>query len=83
MFLLCSALYAECPYYVALYMQSVLIVQCFICTVSVYVVLYVQSVLIVCLICKVSLLFALYAKCPYYVLDMQSVLMMCFVCKVS
>jgi hypothetical protein len=32
--LLCSALYAKCPYYVLLYMQSVLIMQCFICKVS-------------------------------------------------
>ena len=28
------ALYAKCPYYVVLYMQSVLIIQCLICKVS-------------------------------------------------
>ena len=32
--LLCSALYAKCPYFVVLYMQRVLIMQCFICNVS-------------------------------------------------
>ena len=31
MSLCCSALYAKCPYYVVLYMQSVLNTQCFIC----------------------------------------------------
>ena len=70
-------------------MQSVLIVQCFICKASLkcsalyakcpyYVVLYMQSVLIMqCFICKVSLLCsALYAKRPYNaVLYMQSVLL--------
>ena len=56
--LLCSALYANCPYYAALYMQSVPIMQRFICKVSLlcsalyakcpyYVVLYMQSVLII------------------------------------
>ena len=60
-------------------MQSVLIMQCFICKVSVlysalyakwpyYVVLYMQTVLIIqCFTCRVSWLFStLYAKCPYY-----------------
>ena len=60
-------------------MESVLIIRCFICIVSLlfsalyakcpyYVVLYVQSV---------HIMRALYAKCPYYVvLYMQSVLIM-------
>ena len=59
MSVLSSALYAKCPYYVVLYMQSALIIHCFSCKVSVlvcalytkcpyyhYVVLYMQSVLI-------------------------------------
>ena len=33
--LLCSGLYATCPYYVVVYMQSVLIIYCFICKVGV------------------------------------------------
>ena len=55
--LLCKALYAKCPYYERLYMQSVFIVHGFICKVSLlctalyakcpyYVRLYMQSVLI-------------------------------------
>ena len=36
MSLLCGAFYAECPYYVVLYMQNVLVIMwCFICRVSV------------------------------------------------
>ena len=66
-------------YHAVLNMQSVLIIQCFICTVSLscsalyekchyYVVLYMQSVSIIqCFICTMILLFsALYTKCPYY-----------------
>ena len=79
-------------------MQSVRIIQCLICKVSLLfsalyakclysLVLYMQSVLIIlCFICKVSLLScALYAKYPYHpVRYMQSVLtIMCFICKVS
>ena len=57
MFLLFSALYAKCPYYLMLYMQSVLIIYCFVCKVF---------LLYSALYAKVSLLFsALYAKCPY------------------
>ena len=74
--LLFSTLYENCPHYVELYVQSVLIMLCFICKVSSlccvlyakcphYVVFCMQSVLIVlCFICKVSsLCCVLYAKC--------------------
>ena len=59
MSLLFSALYAKCPYYLVLYMQTLLIMYCFICKVSLfllsafyakcpyYVGLYTQSVLII------------------------------------
>ena len=81
-------LYAKCPYFVVLYMQSALINWCFICKVSLLfgalyawcpysLVFFMQSVLVIwCFICKASLLFgALYAKCPYcVVLYMQRVL---------
>ena len=82
------ALQAKCPYCAVLYMQSVLIISCFICKASfLFRVLHARSVLMIsCLICKVSLLFrALYAKCPYYfVLYMQSVLIIkCVICNVS
>ena len=75
--LLCSYLYAECPYCAVLDVQIVFIVQCWMCKVSFlcsagcakrpyYAVLDVQSVLIMqCWMCKVSLL------CSYYI--MQSV----------
>ena len=90
----------QCPYYVMLYMQSVLIrsylvlyttsmqsvliIPCFICKLSlllsalyakVLITYKVSLLFIQCFICKVSLLFrALYAKYPYYlVLFMQSV----------
>ena len=56
--LACTALHAQCHYYVLLYMHSVLIMYCFTCTVS---------LLCTALYAKVSLLCtALYAKCPYY-----------------
>ena len=65
-----SALYAKCPYYyLVLYMQSVLIIECYICNVSLlFTALYAT--------CPYY-----YAKCPYYVvLYMQSVLIMhCFI----
>ena len=76
--LLCSALYAKCPYYSVIYTQSVLIVQWFILKCPYYSVLYTQSVRIIqWFIRKGSLLFSdLYAnvliilwficKCPYY-----------------
>ena len=56
--LLCSALYATRPYDSVLYMQSVLIILCFMLSVlMIHCLLYTQSVLIMiqCFICKVSL----------------------------
>ena len=41
------SLYAKCPYYVVLYMQSVLICSALYAKCSYYVVLYMQSVLII------------------------------------
>ena len=75
---LLSALYATCPYYIVLYMQSVLIPWCCICNVSLLLSAFIckVSLFFSAFICKVSLFFsALYAKCPYsLVLYMQSVL---------
>ena len=63
---ICSALYTECPYSAWLYMQSVRILHCFVCKVSVFCIalyakcpysalLYMQSVRILhCFICKVG-----------------------------
>ena len=74
--LLCSALYAKCPYFVVLCMQRDLIIYCFICILSVF----------------VSALYATwpyysvwYAKCPcFVVLYKQSDSMIwCFILKVS
>ena len=45
--LLSSALYANYPYYVVLYMQSVLIIECFICKLSLLLRLYMQTILII------------------------------------
>ena len=77
---LCSALYAKCPYYIVRYVRSVLIMQCFVCKMSLscsalyakcsyHAVLCMRSALIMqCFVCEVSLLCsALYAKCPYCV----------------
>ena len=74
-----SVSYAKCPSYPVLYMQSALLIQCYICKVPFlssaiyakspcYPVLYMQSALLIqCYICKVSLLSnAIYAKCPCY-----------------
>ena len=75
MSLLCSALYQKSPYYVLLYMLSVLIIWCFICQESLlfsalyvkspyYLVLYMPRVLIIWYFkCKVSLLFGAFKKC--------------------
>ena len=73
-FVLLTTLYAQCLYFVLLYMQSVPIIYCFVYKVSIlftalyatcpcYLLLYMQSFRIIyCLICKVSLLCsALYA----------------------
>ena len=48
-----SALYAECPYYSVIYMQSVLMMQCFICKLLIMLCFVCKLLIMLCFVCKV------------------------------